>query len=75
MIIEGLAGLIRMLVMDNPSLALYLFPMVVSFTSLLMFFDELDWMKVGVVGKHWLFVFYIGQWMNEIYLNIMVRDC
>jgi hypothetical protein len=56
-----------MLVMDIPSLALYLFPMVVLFTSQLMFFDKLDWMEVDVVGKHWLNVFYTGQWMNKIY--------
>jgi hypothetical protein len=56
-----------MLVMDIPSLALYLFPMVVLFTSQLVLFNELCWMEVGVVGKSWLIVSYMGQWMNEIY--------
>jgi hypothetical protein len=56
-----------MLVMDIPSLALYLFPMVVLFTSQLVFFDKLCWMEVDVVGKYWLIVSYTGQWMNKIY--------
>jgi hypothetical protein len=67
MIIEGLAELIRMLVMDIPSLALYLFPMVVLFTSQLVFFNKLSWMEVDIIGKSWLIVSYTGEWVNEIY--------